>query len=174
MNLSRVVRKHYTMCGRFVQDWGLKWSGTDNLGGRIPPVMDARRTRRPMNALQKLIFDYLADNPDENYSTIARRAGMSRSTVYSLATKQERRQTPHPDTIKALARGMGMPESVVRAAAGDAAGYHGANNEIQSGRGRLVVEAASLLDDERLEALARRARYLLAEMREEQGDESGH
>ena len=144
----------------------------DILGGRIPPVMDARRTRQPMNALQKLIFDYLADNPSENYSTIARRAGMSRSTVYSLATKQERRQTPHPDTIKALARGMGMHESVVRAAAGDAAGYHGAN-EVQVGRGRLIVEAASLLDDERLEALARRARHLLAEMREEQGGERG-
>ena len=136
--------------------------------------MNARRTRQPMNALQQLIFDYLASNPAENYSTIARRGDMSRSTVYSLATKAERRQTPHPDTIASLARGMNMPASVVKAAAGVAAGYHGTTNELQTPRGRLVVEAAALLDDERLEALARRARHLLAEMREEQGGESGH
>ena len=57
-----------------------------------------------MNALQKLIADYLADNPGENYSTIARRGDMPRTTVYSLATKEERRQTPHPDTIRQLAK----------------------------------------------------------------------
>lgn len=126
-----------------------------------------------MNSLQKLIFDYLADNPGETYASIARRGALSRSTVYSAATKPERKQTPHPDTVAGLARGMSMPVSVVNAAAGDAAGYHGITNELQTSRGRLVVEAARLLDDERLEVLSRRARHLLAEMREEQGGQSG-
>ena len=124
-----------------------------------------------MNALQKLMADYLADHPNESYASIARRAGMSRSTVYSLATKEERRQTPHPDTIKKLAKGMDMLESVVRAAAGDAAGYKSTtSSELTSEQARLIVEAASHLDQERLEALARRARHLLAEMREEDAD----
>jgi hypothetical protein len=122
-----------------------------------------------MNSLQKLIFDYLADNPDETYSSIARRGNLSRSTVYSAATTPERKQTPHPDTVAGLARGMRMPVRVVSAAAGDAAGYHGITNELQTSYGRLVVEAARELDEERLEVLSRRARHLLAEMREEQG-----
>jgi len=122
-----------------------------------------------MNALQQLIASYLADNPGENYSTIARRAGMSRSTVYSIANKEERLQTPHPETVRGLARGMNMLESVVKAAAGDAAGYGGVSSELETERARLIVEAVKHLDQERLEALERRARYLLAEMREEQG-----
>lgn len=124
-----------------------------------------------MNSLQRLIADYLSDNPDENYSTIAQRGGMSRSTVYSLAKKEERRQTPHPETIRRLALGMGMQESVVRAAAGDAAGYRATTtSEMTTPQARLIVEATAHLDQERLEALARRARHLLAEMREEAGE----
>lgn len=124
-----------------------------------------------MNSLQRLIAGYLADNPSENYSSIARRGGLPRSTVHSIATVEERRQTPHPDTIKKLAKGMDMLESVVRAAAGDAAGYKSTtSSELTSEQARLIVEAASHLDQERLEALARRARHLLAEMREEDAD----
>ena len=122
-----------------------------------------------MNSLQKLIADYLADNPGENYSTIARRGGMSRSTVYSAATVERRTQTPQQATIRGLAKGMGMPESMVSAAAGDAAGYRGVTSELTTEQARLIVEAASHLDQERLESLARRARHLLAEMREEEG-----
>ena len=125
-----------------------------------------------MNALQKLIADYLADNPGENYSTIARRGELPRTTVYSLAMKEERRQTPHPDTIKGLAKGMSMLESVVKSAAGAAAGYRSSAglSELSTEESRLIVEAATHLDKERLEALARRARHLLAEMREESED----
>lgn len=138
-----------------------------NLGGRIPPVMDARRTRKPMNALQQLIANYLADHPDENYSTIAKRGGMSRSTVYSSATKEERRQTPHPDTIAGLAKGMEMPLSVVSAAAGDAAGYHGTvSSELKSATARLIVEGIQHIPEDRLVELERRMRYILAELRE--------
>ena len=67
---------------------------------------------------------------------------------------------------------MSMLESVVRAAAGDAAGYRGNStlSELSTEESRLIVEAANHLDKERLEALARRARHLLAEMREESED----
>lgn len=124
-----------------------------------------------MNALQRVIADYLADNPGENYSSIARRGSMSRSTVHSLATVEKRRQTPNPETIKSLARGMGMSEASVRKAAGDAAGYKiDVPAELDSEEGRLIVAAFQDLDDERKRDLARRARFLLQEMRESSGD----
>lgn len=42
------------------------------------------------------------------------------------------------------------------------------SSETSDGRARLTVEAAKHLDDERLDSLARRARFLLAQMHEEQ------
>lgn len=127
-----------------------------------------------MNALQQLIADYLSDNPGESYASIGRRGSLPtrplpRSTVHSLATKPSWRQTPNPVTLEALARGMDMNQDRVRLAAADAAGYRASvSSEVGDGRARLVVEATQVLDPERLEILARRARFLLAEMQEEQ------
>lgn len=141
------------------------------VNGSMPTVMDRTRKHRPMNDLQKLIADYLADHHGETYSSIARRGGMSRSTVYSAATVEKRKQTLQPDTIAGLAKGMGMRESVVRAAAGNAAGYNaGVPQDMDTEEGRLIVAAFHDLDDERKRELARRARFLLAEMRESSGD----
>jgi hypothetical protein len=123
-----------------------------------------------MNALQQLIADYLDDNPGEDYSSIARRGGMPRQTVWATARRESSRQTPRPDTIARLAKGMNMSEAAVRAAAGIAAGYPGTtSSEFKTERGQLIAEALNALDDERLEILARRARFLLAEQREEEG-----
>jgi len=130
-----------------------------------------RRKHTPMNALQRVIANFLADNPGENYSSIARRGGMSRSTVHSLATVEKRRQTPNPATIESLAKGMRMSAASVRKAAGDAAGYRvDVPPQLDSEEGRLIVAAFEDLDDERKKDLARRARFLLAEMREASGD----
>jgi len=126
-----------------------------------------------MNQLQQLVADYLADNPGESYSSIARRGDLPRQTVWAIAKRESSRQTPHPDTIAGLAKGMGLPEAQVRAAAGDAAGYPSSvSSEITTERGRLIAEALNALDEERLEILARRARFLLAEQREEQAGET--
>jgi transcriptional regulator with XRE-family HTH domain len=174
-NMPRVVRRDYTNSVRFVQDSSRDSHSPANVAGRIPSVMDRKRTHRPMNALQRLIAQYLADNPGETYSSIARRAGMSRSTVHSAATVQKRTQTPTPATIKGLARGMGMSEERVRAASGDAAGYKvDVPAELDSEEGRLIVAAFADLDDERKRELARRARFLLQEMREASGDHGEH
>ena len=127
-----------------------------------------------MNDLQRLIDDYLRDNPEESYASIARRGDIPRQTVWALAKKESARQTPHPTTIAGLARGMGKSEDEVRRAAGQAAGYPTTvTSELTTDRGRMIAVALSELDAERLEILARRARFLLAEQREEQASENG-
>ena len=134
-------------------------------------MMDRKRTHQPMNALQRLIADWLADHPGENYSSIARRAGVSRSTVHSSATVESRTQSPQEKTIKALARGMGLSEDVVRKAAGDAAGYRiDVPYEMDTEEGRLIVAAFHELDEKRKRELALRAKFLLAEAREASSD----
>ena len=105
-----------------------------------------------MNALQQLIADYKADHPDESYASIARRGStvdhiIPRQTVYSAATTERLRQTPHLKTIEGLARGMEMPVAIVAAAAADAAGYQGAivSSDVLDARGRLIVASVGRL-----------------------------
>ena len=124
-----------------------------------------------MNALQKLIADYIADHPGENYSSIGRRGGMPRTTVHSLATTEKRKQTPQPETLEQLARGMEMPVARVRMAAADAAGYRpDVPQEMDDDEGRLIVAAWHELSEDRKHELARRARYLLLEQQESEGE----
>lgn len=123
-----------------------------------------------MNALQQLIADYLRDHPEESYASIGRRGGIPRQTVQSLATKEERRQTPQPHTITALAKGMHMPESMVRAAAREAAGYPAlVPEEVNTPGGLLMWEAYGQLDEARRAELEARARFLLDEMHRSRG-----
>lgn len=67
------------------------------------------------NALQRLIADRRAEK-GWSYSDIATRGKMSRSTIYKIAT-QELDGMPRRTTLKALAKGLGLPERVVRDAA---------------------------------------------------------
>lgn len=169
--MQRVVRTDDTNIVELVQDLAPDGATSVNLAGTLSPVMDRKRTHKPMNDLQRLIAEYLADNPGETYSSIARRGGMSRSTVYSAATVEARTQSPFSSTIKGLAKGMRMSEERVRIAAGAAAGYKvEVPAELDSEEGRLIVAAFADLDDERKRELARRARFLLQEMRESSGD----
>lgn len=133
--------------------------------------MDKKRKHRPMNDLQALIANYIDDHPGENYSSIARRGGMSRSTVYSAARAEKRKQGLQEHTIVGLAKGMEMAESIVRVAAGSAAGYDiTVPQEMDTDEGRLIVAAYHQLDEGRKKELARRARFLLAEAQEASGD----
>jgi hypothetical protein len=133
--------------------------------GMVPGVM--AEGWRPMNALQQLIHDYLQDHPDENYSTIALRGGIPRQTVQALARRERARVTPRPASLEGLAKGMNMSLEVVRQAAGMSAGYGLGTAELADERMRLLVGTVGELDDERMEAVFRRARMLLEEQREE-------
>lgn len=116
-----------------------------------------------MNALQALIAAHVAAT-GESYADIARRGGMSRQTVSSLALRDTSRQTPRPETLRKLAAGLGLDLQTVRAAAANAAGFQTIHVEDQDAL--IIVAALAELDDEQRDALKRRAMSLLAEARE--------
>ena len=75
------------------------------------------------NPLQRLIQQRLKEGK-LSYGDVARRGGLPRSTVYTLATTRNLVRPPRPATIDALAQGLDVPVSVVRAAAAESAGLH--------------------------------------------------
>jgi transcriptional regulator with XRE-family HTH domain len=75
------------------------------------------------NPLQRLIARRLRER-GWSYGEVARRGGLPRSTVYSLATTRNLVRPPRPTTIDRLARGLDVPVSVVRTAAAESTGLH--------------------------------------------------
>src|ERR1700756_2373749 len=88
-------------------------------GKREVPVEPAPAT----NPLQRLIVERLHDR-GWSYGEVARRGGLPRSTVYTLATTRNLVRPPRPATIDALASGLDVPVSAVRAAATESTGLH--------------------------------------------------
>ena len=76
-----------------------------------------------MNPLQRLIQQRLRDR-GWSYGEVARRGELPRSTVYTLATTRNLARPPRPATINALAKGLDVPVSAVRAAAAESTGLH--------------------------------------------------
>jgi transcriptional regulator with XRE-family HTH domain len=84
---------------------------------------DGAPSQDEMNPLQRLIHQRLRDR-GWSYGAVARRAGLPRSTVYTLATTRNLVRPPRPATIDALAKGLDAPVSVVRTAAAESTGLH--------------------------------------------------
>ncbi len=78
---------------------------------------------RAVNPLQRLIADRLRER-GWSYGEVARRGGLPRSTVYTLATTRNLVRPPRPATIDGLAKGLEVPVSAVRAAAAESTGLH--------------------------------------------------
>ncbi|MGH3251695.1 MAG: helix-turn-helix domain-containing protein [Trebonia sp.] len=95
--------------------------GAELPGGR--PGDSATGLERTANPLQRLIQQRLRER-NWSYGEVARRAGLPRSTVYTLAATRNLVRPPRPVTIDALARGLDVPVSVVRAAAAESTGLH--------------------------------------------------
>jgi transcriptional regulator with XRE-family HTH domain len=76
-----------------------------------------------VNPLQRLIGRRLRER-GWSYGEVARRGGLPRSTVYTLATTRNLVRPPRPATIDGLARGLEVPVSAVRAAAAESTGLH--------------------------------------------------
>lgn len=124
-----------------------------------------------MNALQQLIQDYLDEHPGETYVSIAARASlpddpMPWQTVQALHKRARAKQTPRPATLRRLARGLGVSEDRIKAAAASTAGYGGPSADRPDLE--LLMATVAELDPERLDAVARRARSLHEEMVQEQ------
>jgi hypothetical protein len=76
-----------------------------------------------LNPLQRLIQQRLRER-GWSYGEAARRGALPRSTVYTLATTRNLARPPRPATIDALAKGLDVPVTVVRAAAAESTGLH--------------------------------------------------
>jgi transcriptional regulator with XRE-family HTH domain len=76
-----------------------------------------------INPLQRLIQERLQER-GWSYGEVARRGGLPRSTLYTLATTRNLVRPPRPATIDGLARGLDVPVSMVRTAAADSTGLH--------------------------------------------------
>jgi transcriptional regulator with XRE-family HTH domain len=76
-----------------------------------------------LNPLQRLIQQRLRER-GWSYGDVAKRGGLPRSTLYTLATTRNLTRPPRPATIDALAVGLDVPVSAVRAAAAESTGLH--------------------------------------------------
>src|ERR1700758_2227242 len=96
--------------------------GRPDLPGEGPEA-GGTAPERAINPLQRLIQERLRDR-GWSYGEVARRGGLPRSTVYTLSTTRNLVRPPRPATIDALAKGLDVPVSVVRAAAAESTGLH--------------------------------------------------
>jgi transcriptional regulator with XRE-family HTH domain len=119
------------------------------------PEGGATAPQHEMNPLQLLIQRQLRDR-GWSYGTVARRGGLARSMVYSLATTRNLVRPPRPATIDALAKGLEAPVSVVRTAAAESTGLHyydraPAGQQSQDDRERelLIASIDELSSDDR-------------------------
>jgi transcriptional regulator with XRE-family HTH domain len=99
---------------------------------RERPRALAAAPEHDINPLQRLILQRLRERA-WSYGDVARRGGLPRSTVYTLATTRNLGRPPRPATIDALAKGLDVPVSAVRAAAAESTGLH-YYDEIPAGR----------------------------------------
>jgi transcriptional regulator with XRE-family HTH domain len=95
-------------------------------GGRRPEDHPADASAAPapgVNPLQRLIAGRLQER-GWSYGEVARRSGLPRSTIYTLATTRNLVRPPRPATINGLAKGLDVPVSAVRVAAAESTGMH--------------------------------------------------
>jgi transcriptional regulator with XRE-family HTH domain len=94
---------------------------------RVPatgrPPAPAAAPEHDLNPLQRLIRQRMRER-GWSYGEVARRGGLPRSTIYTLAQTRNLARPPRPATIDGLARGLDVPVSAVRAAAAESTGLH--------------------------------------------------
>ncbi len=96
-----------------------------------------------LNPLQRLIQQRLRER-GWSYREVARRGGLPHSTVHTLAATRNLARPPRPATIDALAKGLDVPVSAVRAAAAASTGLH-YYDQAPAGRGEPADRERELL-----------------------------
>lgn len=87
------------------------------------PGAPAAAQEQDLNPLQRLIQQRLREQ-GWSYGVVARRGGLPRSTVYTLAMTRNLARPPRPATLDGLAQGLDVPVSAIRAAAAESTGLH--------------------------------------------------
>jgi transcriptional regulator with XRE-family HTH domain len=87
------------------------------------PDPSAAAPEQELNPLQALIQQRLRER-GWSYGDVARRGGVPRSTVYTLAITRNLARPPRPATLDGLAQGLDLPVSAIRAAAAESTGLH--------------------------------------------------
>jgi transcriptional regulator with XRE-family HTH domain len=131
--------------------------------GRPDPV--------PPNALQRIIRERM-NEMGWTFEDVEKRGGPSHSTLYSILSRKAFRIAPRNETLVKLARGLDLPLDVLRAAAGQAAGYEleGVPTTLDSAKGlRMIAATFDKLDAPRQRTAERIMRALLDEMKNESG-----
>ena len=108
-----------------------------------------------LNPLQRLIQQRLRER-GWSYREVARRGALPHSTVHTLASTRNLTRPPRPATIDALAKGLDVPVSAVRAAAAESTGLHyydeapaGPENPGDPERELLIASIDELTPDDR-------------------------
>ena len=107
-------------------------TGDERNPPRDQPLSAAAAVEQDLNPLQHLIHQRLRER-GWSYGEVARRGGLPRSTVYTLATTRNLARPPRPATLDGLAQGLDLPVSAVRAAAAESTGLH-YYDEVPAGR----------------------------------------
>lgn len=76
-----------------------------------------------MNALQRLIQDWIDAEPGRSERSLARKAGLGESSVNAIMRRDDPVLMPRTKTRKVLAQAMGLPERIVHDAAAAAATF---------------------------------------------------
>lgn len=113
-----------------------------------------------LNPLQRLIRQRMREQA-WSYGDVAKRGGVPRSTVYTLATTRNLARPPRPATLNGLAWGLDLPVAVVRQAAAESTGLHyyddelgGANAVGDPDRDLLIASIDELSPEDRQHVLA--------------------
>lgn len=125
---------------------------------QMPPADQPPPAAAPepaLNPLQRLIQQRLRER-GWSYREVARRGGLPHSTVHTLAATRNLARPPRPATIDALAKGLDVPVSAVRAAAAASTGLHyydeapaGPENPGDPERELLIASIDELTPEER-------------------------
>ena len=142
----------------------------DSPAGPPPTAAAPEQKEQKINPLQRLIRQRL-DERGWSYGEVARRGGLPRSTVYTLAMTRNLARPPRPATIDALARGLDVPVSAIRAAAAESTGLHyydegpaGQEHQADQERELLIASIDELTPEDRrhvaalVESLRKRGR----------------
>src|SRR5438034_6615390 len=140
---------------------------------QLPPAGQPRPAAAlepALNPRQRLIQQRLRER-GWSYREVARRGALPHSTVHTLATTRNLARPPRPATIDALARGLDVPVSAVRAAAAESTGLHyydegpaGQEHQADQERELLIASIDELTPEDRrhvaalVESLRKRGR----------------